>query len=78
MRTYILPLAEPDAKIRLMFMDEAAFGRISEPATCWAPYGVRPVVPCQMVREYTQVYGAIDPISGDDCFIIKSPNAECC
>ena len=53
-----------------MFMDEAAFGRISEPTRCWAPAGIRPVVLCQMVREYTQVYGAVEPASGDDCFII--------
>jgi len=70
MRCHILPFAEPDAKIRLMFADEAAFGRISEPARCWAPSGIRPVVPCQMVREYVQVYGAVDPISGDSCSII--------
>lgn len=70
MRTYILPFAEPNAKIRIMFEDEAAFGRISEPAYCWAPSGIRPIVPCQMVREYMQVYGAVDPIAGDSCFII--------
>jgi len=70
MRTYILPFAEPEAQIRLMFEDEAGFGRINEPSYCWAPSGVRPIVPCQMVREFVQVYGAIDPVSGDDCFII--------
>ena len=70
MKSHILPFAEPDAEIRLMFGDEAAFGRISEPARCWAPSGIRPVVPCQMVREYMQVYGAVDPISGDSCSIV--------
>ena len=70
MRTYVLPFADPEAKIRLMFEDEAGFGRINEPSSCWAPSGIRPIVPCQIVREYVQVYGAIDPISGDDCFII--------
>jgi len=70
MRTYILPFAEPKATIRLMFEDEAGFGRINAPSSCWAPSGIRPVVPCQMVREYMQVYGAIDSISGDSCFII--------
>jgi len=75
MGTYILPFAEPDAKIRLMFEDEASFGRINEPSSCWAPGGVRPIVPCQIVREYVQVYGAVDPISGDSCFII-SPSCD--
>ena len=53
-----------------MFEDEAAFGRINEPSSCWAPSGIRPIVPCQMVREYMYVFGAVDPYSGDDCFII--------
>ena len=70
MRTYILPFADPEAKIRIMFEDEAGFGRINEPSSCWAPEGIRPVVPCQMVREHVQVYGAVDPISGDDFFVI--------
>jgi putative transposase len=31
-----------------------------------------------MVREYMRVYGAIDPVSGDDCFIIAPKcNTEC-
>jgi len=70
MNLHILPFAEEDAKIRLFFMDEAAFGRINDISRCWAPSGVRPIVPYQMVREYRQVYGAVDPISGDDFYII--------
>ena len=70
MNYHILTFAEPGAKIRLMFEDEASFGRISEPSSCWAPSGVRPIVPCQRVREYMHVYGAVDPIFGDDCYII--------
>jgi putative transposase len=70
MRTYVLPFAEPGAKIRLMFMDEAGFGRISEPSYCWCPSGIRPIVPCHRVREYVYVYGVVDPINGDSYFII--------
>lgn len=70
MNLHILPFAEPDAKIRLMFMDEAGFGRISEPSYCWCPSGVRPAVPCHRVREYVYAFGAVDPIYGDRCFII--------
>jgi putative transposase len=70
MNFHILPFAEPCAKIRLFFEDEARFGRINEPSSCWAPSGIRPIVPCQMVREYMNVFGATDPISGDKCFII--------
>jgi len=78
MRSHILPFSERDATIRLMFEDEAAFGRISEPARCWAPSGIRPNVPCQMVREYMYVYSAVDPIAGDICSIIAPKcNTEC-
>ena len=53
-----------------MFMDEAGFGRISEPSYCWAPRGVRPVVPHHRVREYVYAFGAADPVDGENCFII--------
>jgi len=61
---------EPESKIRVMFTDEAIFGRISGLSRCWAPIGVRPVVPSAKVREYIYVYGAVEPESGDDCFLI--------
>jgi putative transposase len=53
-----------------MFEDEAGFGRISEPANCWAPPKVRPTVPCQRVREYKTVYGVVSPIDGDSFFMV--------
>jgi putative transposase len=53
-----------------MFMDEAGFGRISEPSYCWCPEGVRPVVPRHRVREYVYTYGAVDPVNGDGYYII--------
>ena len=70
MRRHILPWAEPDAKIRLMFEDEAGFGRISEPAYCWCPKGMRPIVARQRVREYVYAFGAVDPIDGEGYYII--------
>jgi len=70
MRYHILHWAEPGTKIRLMFQDEASFGRISELSQCWAPGDVRPLVPYHVVREHVQVYGAVDPLEGDSCFII--------
>ena len=51
-----------------MFEDEAGFGRISEPANCWAPPRERPAVPCQRIRQYKAVYGAICPIDGESFF----------
>ena len=71
MRCHILPFAEPDSKIRLFFMDEAGFGRISEPSYCWCPIGIRPTVPCHRVREYVYAFGAVEPVTGDKFFIIS-------
>jgi putative transposase len=69
MRLHILPFEEYNTKIKIMFEDEASFGRISDISRCWAPEGVRPLVPYHVVREHMQVYGAVDPIEGDSCFI---------
>lgn len=54
-----------------MFWDEASFGRISDPTYCWCPCGIRPVVPRHRVREYVYAFGAVDPIGGDDYFMIS-------
>lgn len=61
-----------------MFMDEARFGRMNRPVRCWAPAGVRPVVDCQTVREYTYAYGALCPDDGVlDSLILPSMHSEC-
>ena len=52
------------AAVRIMFQDEARFGRINIPRTCWAPMGIRPVVGSQVVREYTYVYATVSPTDG--------------
>ena len=57
-------------KVRLMFQDEAGFGRINKPKYCWCYKGFRPTVPCQHIREYRYAYGAVDPQSGDSFFLI--------
>jgi putative transposase len=57
-------------KIRVMPFDQAGFGRISEPSYCWCFPGFRPTVPCHKIREYMYAYGAVDPVSGDDFFLV--------
>ena len=57
-------------KIRLMFQDEAGFGRINRPKYCWCRKGMRPSVPCHHIREYRYAYGAVEPLTGDSCFLI--------
>lgn len=60
-----------------MFMDEARFGRISDVRRCWAPLGIRPCVPSQIVREYTYAYAAVCPFDGDlDALILPEVNTE--
>jgi hypothetical protein len=56
--------AEDQRRVLLMSQDEARFGRISPPRSCWAPPGMRPQVACQVVREYTYVYAAVAPQLG--------------
>jgi hypothetical protein len=47
-----------------MAQDEGCFGRISRVRRCWAPLGVRPHVPAQVVREYIYAYTAVAPTLG--------------
>ena len=47
-----------------MAQDEGRFGRISQPRRAWAPPGMRPRSPRQIVREYTYVYAAVAPQEG--------------
>ncbi len=56
--------AGDNTNLRIMFEDEARFGRISDPRCCWAPKGTRPAVPLQLVREYTYAYAAVSPLDG--------------
>lgn len=74
MKEYILPF-EPESTIRLMYEDEAGFGRISKPSMCWCFPGFRPVVPCHHIREYRYAYGAVEPRTGDSFFLV-APNCD--
>jgi len=56
--------------VRLMFQDEAGFGRINKPKYCWCFNGVRPTVPCRHVREYRYAYGAVEPLTGESFFLV--------
>ena len=57
-------------KVRLMYQDEADFGRISKMSSCWAPQGIRPSIPSHYMREYRYCYGAVDAQTGDSFFLI--------
>lgn len=50
--------------LRLMFQDEARFGRINDPRRWWAPLGLRPQIGTGIVREYAYVFVAVSPDDG--------------
>jgi transposase len=56
--------AGDERPVLIMAQDEGCFGRISRAKCCWAPPGMRPHVPAQVVREYTYVYTAVAPALG--------------
>lgn len=65
-------------RLRLMFQDEARFGRINKPKRCWCPKKIRPTVPCQIVREYTYAYAAVSPQDGKMVsLVLPYANTEC-
>lgn len=61
-----------------MFQDEAGFGRINKPKYCWCKKGTRPSTPCHHIREYRHAYGAVEPLTGESCFLVMPYcNTEC-
>lgn len=66
-----------DLPVLLTFQDEARFGRMSDPRACWAPKGVRPLIPQALVREYQYVFGTVAPQSGQlDYMLAPSMKTE--
>ena len=64
--------------VRLMFQDEARFGRINDVRLCWAPKPIRPLCQAMLTHEYTYAYAAIEPITGTmDTFILPQVNTHC-
>ena len=71
---------EPNSKrcVRLMFQDEAGFGRINKPKRCWCSKKMRPSVPCHHIREYCYAYGAVEPVTGERFFLVMPwCNTDC-
>lgn len=64
--------------LRLMFQDEARFGRISDVRHCWDKKPHRPMVRAMMTQEYTYAYGAVSPVDGRfDSLILPQVNGQC-
>jgi DDE superfamily endonuclease len=58
--------------VRLMFQDEARFGRMARPRRCWAPLPWRPVMLNGYERQFVYVYGAVSPLQGDLDWMIRT------
>ena len=58
-------------KVRLLFEDEASFGRSNKARNCWCKKGVRPRVPCQHIREYRHAFGAVEAATGSKFFAVS-------
>lgn len=67
-----------DEPLEVYFQDEGIFGRMSNPVPCWAPRKVRPRLPSQRIRQYSYVYAALCPETGDLCsLIMPCSNTDC-
>ena len=65
-------------RLRILFADEARFGRINRPRPCWAPIGIRPEVASQLIREYIYLYGAVSPKDGTCVYLIMPRSDTAC
>ena len=64
--------------LRLMFQDEARFGRISDTRYCWCRRPARPLVRAMVTQQYTYAYGAVSPQDGCfDSLVLPNVNSDC-
>lgn len=64
--------------LRLMFQDEARFGRISDVRHCWDKKPHRPMVRAMLTQQYTYAYAAVSPVDGKfDSLILPHVNGHC-
>jgi len=64
--------------LRLMFQDEARFGRISRARYCWARKPLRPLVKTMLTHQYVYAYGAVSPQDGQFVsLVLPHVNSQC-
>jgi len=63
--------------VLIFAQDEARFGRISITRKSWAPAGIRPRSPRQVIRKYVYAYSAVCPAMGKmTSLILPRANSE--
>jgi transposase len=64
--------------LRLLFQDEARFGRISQTRRCWARKPLRPLLKTMLSYQYVYAYGAVSPQDGRfDSLVLPHIDSEC-
>lgn len=77
MAALLKPEAVGARAVRIMFQDEARFGRMVRIRRCWAPAPLRPQVDNGYERQFVYVYGAVSPLQGElDWKICPKMNTE--
>jgi len=67
-----------EGPIRVMFQDEARFGRISDPRRCWCPKPIRPLCLAMVTQQYTYAYAAVSVADGVlDTLILPYVDSDC-
>jgi hypothetical protein len=73
----LTPEAVQGRPVRLLFQDEARFGRMVRIRRCWAPAPLRPAVSNGYERQFTYVYGAVSPVEGQlDWMLCQEMNTQ--
>jgi hypothetical protein len=69
------PVKQP---LRLMFQDEARFGRISDCCYCWCKKPDRPMVKAMLSHQYVYAYAAVSPQDGKlDSLVLPEVSGHC-
>ncbi|SFM62082.1 hypothetical protein [Nitrosomonas communis] len=64
--------------LRLMFQDEARFGRVSDTHRCRCSQPIRPLCQARITREYVYAYAAVSVADGElDTPILPQANSHC-
>ena len=64
--------------LKVMFQDEARFGRISDSVYCWAKRPQRPMVQATLTHQYVYAYAAVCPTDGGmDSLVLPHVNGAC-
>ena len=71
----MFPTSRP---LRVMYQDEARFGRISDTRYCWAKKPTRPEVKGMLIYQYTYAYAAVSPQDGRmDSLVLPEVSGRC-